>query len=134
MRMKKSLFLGISLLLSATALAQDFPTVAFEENSGEITYLKSDNLNINFTSDALVVTHADGETSFPLADLNKFYFSDVAACVSTSLIDENAEVCVFSISGENLGTFSSPSAAINNLPIGVYVFKSDSKTFKVNIK
>lgn len=132
--MKKLLFLVVSLLFSSAVFAQDFPTVAFEENSGEITYLKSDNLNINFASGALVATHADGEASFPLADLNKFYFSDVTASISTSLIDDNAEVCVFSIAGENLGTYSSPSAAVNNLPAGVYVFKSDSKTFKVNIR
>ncbi len=135
MNMKK-LFLSLMLMTGMTASAYDYPYLAFETTSGTVQTVSVESLSITISDGNLVVTNGSGTVTFTLSDLSKMYFSDEEQEASgiQEVETTSGKVQIFSLTGLAMGTFESLSQARASLRNGVYVVKSNDKSYKINIK
>lgn len=95
--------------------------------------LAADGLSMTFDTNDLIVNHANVVCRFPISNLKMFYFSDAISSAITDIIGYEEPVTVFSVSGICIGSFSSVAEATANLQPGIYVMKTDSRTFKLQL-
>ena len=149
---KKRLLLLLLLLSSATSLLAQTALVVHQK-SGEVVYFSfSEQPKATYSGTNLVLTTTKTTVEYPIANLLKFTFGDMADGIEDVTdakadvkIDNDAiiitgtkvsaDVSVFNVSGVKVCTKKADAdgnAAIStsNLPNGVYVVKSNNVTFK----
>ncbi len=155
----KSSFIGLLTLLFAVfsclpAFSENEANAVFvEQKDGSLsTFLFSDKPVITFTSDQFQV-NAGEALSLSFGDVKKVYFSYAAPTkIGSDKIKEsiritdgqtveilgqpNVKVSVFSINGMKMPVSVSrrsdgASFSINDLPLGVYIIKTDLQSFKI---
>jgi hypothetical protein len=134
----KKIFLIITAVVCSMTVAADgfeYNYLAFTRSNGVDQTVSVGDLKIVFQEGQLVCTNADGNTSFPLSDLTKMYFTDEPTGIDeVTAGNSRSTVEVFSLSGIALGTFADIASAKSRLKAGVYVIKQGNKTTKIAIK
>lgn len=135
--MKKILTLLVMMgIACTTTLADDYTYLTVKKTDGTEQSFASSGLKITFSDSNMAVTASSATATFPLADLEKMFFSATATgIVNISTASQaKAGVEVFSLDGRSLGTFATCDEATNQLGHGVYIIKQNGRTFKQLVK
>ncbi len=130
--MKKNLLSAILAAISIGVHAE-YNKLVFNTHNGEKLSIGVKGLEISYLDGDMIAIAGNELVIIPLTSLESMEFSDTNAVGTVSSID-NSEVTAYSTNGISLGTFKSRSNALNGLPAGIYILKSNNGvTCKVSI-
>lgn len=121
-------------LASAVASASSLPALRFELNDGSVVTLPSEGLLLTFDSNFMRASHSEGTLDIDLNRLTKFYFYGDFSAISSVGADEPERVKIFSVTGIFCGEYDSLESARAALPAGLYVARTDLRTFKTVVR
>lgn len=124
--MKKRLLLLTFLVGVLTAHAVDYPYLTFELTDGtKASVSVSSDVTLSFSSSTLTI----GSQSFTLTNLSQMYFSAADETTGISEVmtaDLNEATDIYDLQGHKVSR--------DQMRRGVYIIKTNSGTFKVNVK
>lgn len=125
-----------ALLATVSAYADDYGYFIFQKADGTLVSLASESLSMTFSDGKLVATNGTESCTLPLSELSKMFFSsaDATGIDSAKATDGDNSLEVFSLQGVSLGSFVTLDAARKSLPSGVYIVKTNVRTFKIAVK
>lgn len=136
--MKRATMLSCMLMGAMATMADELPYLTLQMTDGTEQSLEAATLVITFADGQLVAANATSNQTFSLADLAVMYFSATPAATVTTAIGAlptgDTTVVAYTVGGRLCGRFASVDEARQTLPKGVYVMKTNSKTFKTTIK
>ena len=131
----KKVFLLLAVCLAMMAHASTYNYLVFTNTEGTNTVFSVANLWLNVDGSDLQVTNADGTVSILLTALKSMQFSeDGTVSAVENILNADAPVQVFSVSGTSLGVYGSLMEAAQTLNAGAYVISNGSVTQTVVIK
>ena len=118
---------------TALAIAGDYIYLTLRTANGGETPLVVDKLRLTVSNGQLVATNSDGSVTFPLSELRVMYFSNDASGISTDIVSmpNDGAVEVYTTSGVLVGSYASLTEAKATMKRGIYVIKTNDKTFKI---
>ena len=120
---------------SLMAQATDYPYLVFTNTNGTTTVMNVSALTMSVSGSSLQVTNADETKTFTLTELASMQFSaDGSTTALENVIDADADVEVFAVSGVQLGSFRSIKDAAQNLSTGAYLIKQGNNTQTIVVK
>jgi hypothetical protein len=131
--MKKVLIL-LFVLCATFAQASTYKYLVFTNTAGTTTAFGVNNLTLTIDGSQLQVTSADGSVNIALTDLKSMQFSADGTTALEKVIDADAPVQVYSISGASLGTYESMLEAAKSLHAGSYVISNGNQSQIIVIK
>ena len=131
--MKKVLILFL-VLCATFAQASTYKYLVFTNTAGTTTAFGVNNLTLTIDGSQLQVTSADGSVNIALIDLTSMQFSADGTTALEKVIDADAPVQVYSISGASLGTYESMLEAAKSLHAGSYVISNGNQSQIIVIK
>ena len=131
--MKKVLILFL-VLCATFAQASTYKYLVFTNTAGTTTAFGVNNLTLTIDGSQLQVTSADGSVNIALIDLKSMQFSADGTTALEKVIDADAPVQVYSISGASLGTYESMLEAAKSLHAGSYVISNGNQSQIIVIK
>ncbi len=139
--MKKKQFLAAAALfvgaVSVSAETYEYPYLRLQLSDGSMVVLPCESLSFSFNDGNLVATATDGNHSIPLSQLSSMSFStdDPTEVQSiTAAAECSAAVEILSLTGTPLGRYASLAAARQSLSRGMYIVKTNDRTFKIVVK
>ena len=131
----KKVFLLLAVCLAMMAHASTYNFLVFTNTEGTNTVFSVVNLWLNVDGSDLQVTNADGTVSILLTALKSMQFSeDSIISAVENVLNADAAVQVFSVSGTSLGAYSSLMEAAQTLDAGAYVISNGSVTQTIVVK
>ena len=131
----KNLFLLLALCLSMTAYATTYNYLVFTNQAGTTTAFTVSNLTLNVSGSDLQVTNDDGTVNLVLTDLVSMEFSmDKTATGFENVLNVDAPIEIYSVTGTSLGTYNSILEAVKSLQAGTYVILNGDQSQTVVIK
>lgn len=132
----KKLFISALLIAGGwTASSAQYPSMMFTTIDGEVHLAPVEDLRITFVDGDLVASSANRTLSIPLDKLMSMQFSEEEASIDRIVINSDAPVEVYDLSGVCYGTFVSAEAMRAELQEGIYVVKqADGATSKIFLK
>ena len=131
----KKVFLLLAVCLAMMTHASTYNYLVFTNTEGTNTVFSVANLWLNVDGSDLQVTNADGTVSILLTALKSMQFSeDGTVSAVENILNADAPVQVFSVSGTSLGVYGSLMEAAQTLDAGAYVISNGSVTQTVVIK
>lgn len=132
--MKKVLLL-LAVCSAMMTHASTYNYLVFTNTEGTNTAFNVKNLTLNVEDGTLQVTNADGTVSLLLTALKSMQFSeDGTVSAVENILNADAPVQVFSVSGTSLGVYGSLMEAAQMLNAGAYVISNGSVTQTVVIR
>ena len=133
MRKNKIILLIACLALPIIASASDYPWLIFKMTDDREISVASDNLTVNYKDGYLHFPSSPAVPSVPVGQIKSMKFTQSPAAVIdlTDVVSENSSY--YNLYGIMVGHFSSMEEAKKALPSGMYIVKTDSKTFKVSL-
>ena len=120
----KKIILMFLLVCAGMVQAGEYAYLVFTNTEGTKTALSVTNLTMTVNGTQLDVTNAEGTVHFTLTDLAAMQFSVDGETLQESIdhmLNADAPVTVYAISGMALGSFSSMIQAVQQLDKGTYV-------------
>lgn len=137
MKMTKSLPIALMLGWAMGAQAGDYTHLTFQKTDSTTLALDVTSLTMTFSGGQLLATNTQGTCSLTLADLAQMFFSNGPA-TGVAAVDAadaaSAPVTVYTLTGATLGTYDRLSAFTRQAPKGVYIVKSNGRTFKTTVR
>jgi hypothetical protein len=136
MKMTKSLPIALMLGWAMGAQAGDYTHLTFQKTDSTTLALDVTSLTMTFSGSQLLATNTQGSYSLTLADLAQMFFSNGPA-TGVAAVDADAAsapVTVYTLTGATLGTYDRLSAFTRQAPKGVYIVKSNGRTFKTTVR
>ena len=131
----KKVFLLLAVCLAMMTHASTYNYLVFTNTEGTNTIFNVKNLTLNVEGSDLQVTNADGTVSILLTALKSMQFSeDSIISAVENVLNADAAVQVYSVSGSLLGSYGSLMEAAQTLDAGAYVISNGSVTQTVVIK
>ena len=131
----KNLFLLLALCLSITAYATTYNYLVFTNQAGTTTAFKVNNLTLEVNGTDLQVTNDEGTVTLILSELASMQFSvDQTVTSVENVLNADAPVQVYSVTGASIGTYCSMVEAAKGLNAGTYVISSGNQSLTVVIK
>ena len=131
----KNLFLLLALCLSMTAYATTYNYLVFTNQAGTTTDFKVNNLTLEVDGTDLQVTNDEGTVTLILSELASMQFSvDKTVTGVENILNADAPVQVYSVTGASIGTYCSMVEAAKGLNAGTYVISSGNQSLTVVIK
>jgi hypothetical protein len=130
--MKKILLFVLLMIGTCASYADDYtyPYLVFETADGTKTSVAVTEMTITIANGQLSV----GGQTFSLSDLSKMYFSTTTTGIANVNVDDNSFVDVYDLNGRKVLSNSQLSILNSQLPKGIYIVKSGSKTYKIAVK
>ena len=117
------------------AHASTYNYLIFTNQAGTTTAFKVNNLTLKVSGSDLQVTNNEGTVTLVLTDLASMQFSvDKTITSVENVLDANAPVEVYSLTGASLGTYGSMVEAAKSLNAGSYVISNGNVNQTVVIK
>lgn len=136
--MKKKLLTIVSALaIATTAMADDYPYLTFKKSDGTLVSVKSNSLMMSIKNGKLSVYGASDHIELTVADLASMYFSttdETTGIEDIPAADTKGKLEAFSTLGVSYGTFEDIEALKKALPEGIYIIKSNGKTYKTAVR
>ena len=134
MRMKKILLICL-LVCAGMVQAGEYAYLVFTNTEGTQTALTVTNLTVTVNGAQLDVTNNEGTVHFSLTELASMQFRTEAGewAAVENVLDGDAPVRVFSISGTSLGEFDNLVQAASSLGHGIYIISDGKRSVKINI-
>ena len=120
----KKIILMFLLVCAGMVQAGEYAYLVFTNTEGTKTALSVADLTMTVNGTQLDVTNAEGTVHFTLTDLAAMQFSVDGETLQESIdhmLNADAPVTVYAISGMALGSFSSMMQAVQQLDKGTYV-------------
>ena len=131
----KKVFLLLAVCTAMMAYASTYNYLVFTNTEGTNTIFNVKNLTLNVEGSDLQVTNADGTVSILLTALKSMQFSeDSIISAVENVLNADAAVQVYSVSGSLLGSYGSLMEAAQTLDAGVYVISNGSVTQTIVVK
>ena len=131
----KKIFLLLSVCCAIFAHASTYNFLVFTNAEGTKTAFGVKNLTLNVVGDTLQVTNADGTVNLILAGLASMQFSNENIATDLEdVLNADAPMQVFSLSGTSLGVYGSLMEAAQTLNAGAYVISNGSVTQTIVVK
>ena len=131
----KNVFLLLALSIAMMSHASTYNYLVFTNQAGSTTSFAVSNLTLRVNGSDLQVTNDDGTVNLLLTDLATMQFSiDRVATSVESILNADAPVQVYSVSGALLGEYDSLMEAAQVLNAGAYVISSGNQSLTVVIK
>ncbi len=131
----KKVFLLLAVCLAMMAHASTYNYLVFTNTEGTNTIFNVKNLTLNVDGSTLQVTNADGTVSILLTALKSMQFSeDSIISAVENVLNADAAVQVYSVSGSLLGSYGSLIEAAQTLDAGAYVISNGSVTQTIVVK
>ena len=131
----KKVFLLLAVCLAMMAHASTYNFLVFTNTEGTKTAFSVKDLMLNVDGSDLQVTNADGTVSILLTALKSMQFSEngIISAVE-NVLNADAAVQVYSVSGSLLGSYGSLIEAAQTLDAGAYVISNGSVTQTIVVK
>ena len=131
----KKVFLLLAVCLAMMTHASTYNYLVFTNTDGTNTVFSVANLWLNVDGSDLQVTNADGTVSILLTALKSMQFSeDSIISAVENVLNADAAVQVYSVSGSLLGSYGSLIEAVQTLDAGAYVISNGSVTQTIVVK
>lgn len=131
----KKVFLLLAVCLAMMTHASTYNYLVFTNTEGTNTVFSVANLWLNVDGSDLQVTNADGTVSILLTALKSMQFSeDSIISAVENVLNADAAVQVYSVSGSLLGSYGSLMEAAQTLDAGAYVISNGSVTQTIVVK
>lgn len=131
----KKVFLLLAVCLAMMTHASTYNYLVFTNTEGTNTVFSVENLWLNVDGSELQVTNADGTVSILLTALKSMQFSeDSIISAVDNVLNADAAVQVYSVSGSLLGSYGSLMEAAQTLDAGAYVISNGSVTQTIVVK
>ena len=131
----KKVFLLLAVCLAMMAHASTYNFLVFTNTEGTKTAFSLKDLMLNVDGSDLQVTNADGTVSILLTALKSMQFSeDSIISAVENVLNADAAVQVYSVSGSLLGSYGSLIEAAQTLDAGAYVISNGSVTQTIVVK
>lgn len=131
----KKVFLLLAVCLAMMTHASTYNYLVFTNTEGTNTIFSVANLWLNVDGSDLQVTNADGTVSILLTALKSMQFSeDSIISAVENVLNADAAVQVYSVSGSLLGSYGSLIEAAQTLDAGAYVISNGSVTQTIVVK
>ena len=131
----KKVFLLLAVCLAMMTHASTYNYLVFTNTEGTNTIFNVKNLTLNVDGSTLQVTNADGTVSILLTALKSMQFSeDSIISAVENVLNADAAVQVYSVSGSLLGSYGSLMEAAQTLDAGAYVISNGSVTQTIVVK
>ena len=131
----KKVFLLLAVCLAMMTHASTYNYLVFTNTDGTNTVFSVANLWLNVDGSDLQVTNADGTVSILLTALKSMQFSgDSIISAVENVLNADAAVQVYSVSGSLLGSYGSLMEAVQTLDAGAYVISNGSVTQTIVVK
>ena len=131
----KKVFLLLAVCLAMMTHASTYNYLVFTNTDGTNTVFSVANLWLNVDGSDLQVTNADGTVSILLTAMKSMQFSeDSIISAVENVLNADAAVQVYSVSGSLLGSYGSLIEAAQTLDAGAYVVSNGSVTQTIVVK
>ena len=127
--MKKKFLLFMALVGALTAQAGDYTYLTFETTDGAKTSVDVSSLPVTINLDNSTLTI--GNQTFALADLSKMYFSTQSESTG---ISEELRVNSEELSTATFYDLQGHKVTKEQMKRGVYIVKTNGKTYKIVVK
>lgn len=131
----KNLFLLLALGFAMMAHAGTYNYLVFTNQAGSTTAFAVNNLTLKVNGSDLQVTNDEGTVDFVLTELLSMQFSaDKTVTGVEGILNADAPVQVYSVTGASIGTYCSMVEAAKGLNAGTYVISGGNQSLTVVIK
>ena len=131
----KKVFLLLAVCLAMMTHASTYNFLVFTNTEGTKTAFSVNNLTLNVDGSNLQVTNSDGTVNVLLTALKSMQFSeDSIISAVENVLNADAAVQVYSVSGSLLGSYGSLMEAAQTLDAGAYVISNGSVTQTIVVK
>ena len=131
----KKVFLLLAVCLAMMTHASTYNFLVFTNTEGTKTAFSVNNLTLNVDGSNLQVTNSDGTVNVLLTALKSMQFSeDSIISAVENVLNADAAVQVYSVSGSLLGSYGSLIEAAQTLDAGAYVISNGSVTQTIVVK
>lgn len=131
----KKVFLLLAVCTAMMAHASTYNFLVFTNTEGTKTAFSVKDLTLKVEGSDLLITNAEGTVSMLLTAMKSMQFSeDGTVSAVGNILNADAPVHVFSVSGTSLGVYSSLMEAAQTLNAGAYVISNGSVTQTIVVK
>ena len=131
----KKVFLLLAVCTAMMAYASTYNYLVFTNTEGTNTAFSVKDLTLKVEGSDLLITNAEGTVSMLLTAMKSMQFSEDGTLTALeNVLDADAPVQVFSVSGTSLGVYSSLMEAAQTLNAGAYVISNGSVTQTIVVK
>ena len=131
----KNLFLLLALGFAMMAHASTYNYLVFTNQAGSTTAFSVSNLTLEVNGTNLQVTNDAGTVSMVLTELASMQFSvDQTVTSVENVLNADASVQVYSVTGSVLGTYGSMVEAAKSLQPGTYVISNGDQSQKIVVQ
>ena len=131
----KKIFLLLSVCCAIFAHASTYNFLVFTSTEGTKTAFGVKNLTLKVEGSDLLITNAEGTVNLILAGLASMQFSNENIATDLEdVLNADAPMQVFSLSGTSLGVYGSLMEAAQTLNAGTYVISNGSITQTIVVK
>ena len=131
----KKVFLLLAVCCAIFAHASTYNFLVFTSTEGSKTAFGVKNLTLKVEGSDLLITNADGTVNLILAGLASMQFSNENIATDLeNVLNADAPMQVFSLSGTSLGVYGSLMEAAQTLNAGAYVISNGSVTQTIVVK
>lgn len=131
----KKVFLLLAVCTAIMAHASTYNFLVFTNTEGTKTAFSVKDLTLKVEGSDLLITNAEGTVSMLLTAMKSMQFSeDGTVSAVENILNADAPVHVFSVSGTSLGVYSSLMEAAQTLDAGAYVISNGSVTQTIVVK
>lgn len=111
--------------------ALDFPWLSFKmKDASEIT-VAADNLTMNYSDGNLLLTSPTVSETLPVADITSMVFTNREAGIDEINVALSENGYYYTLDGVKVGEFTSVDDGRRSLPSGMYIVRTESKSFKI---
>ena len=131
----KKVFLLLAVCCAIFAHASTYNFLVFTSTEGTKTAFGVKNLTLKVEGSDLLITNAEGTVNLILAGLASMQFSNENIATDLEdVLNADAPMQVFSLSGTSLGVYGSLMEAAQTLNAGAYVISNGSVTQIIVVK
>lgn len=131
----KKVFLLLAVCTAMMAHASTYNFLVFTNTEGTNTAFSVKDLTLKVEGSDLLITNAEGTVSMLLTAMKSMQFSeDGTVSAVENILNADAPVQVFSVSGTSLGVYGSLMEAAQTLNAGAYVISNGSVTQTIVVK
>ena len=131
----KKVFLLLAVCTAMMAHASTYDFLVFTNAEGTKTAFSVKDLTLKVEGSDLLITNAEGTVSMLLTAMKSMQFSEDGTLTALeNVLDADAPVQVFSVSGTSLGVYGSLMEAAQTLNAGAYVISNGSVTQTIVVK
>ena len=131
----KKVFLLLAVCTTMMAHASTYNFLVFTNTEGTKTAFSVKDLTLKVEGSDLLITNAEGTVSMLLTAMKSMQFSeDSIISAVENVLNADAAVQVYSVSGSLLGSYGSLMEAAQTLDAGAYVISNGSVTQTIVVK